>query len=74
MRWKPERPERGAERWVLRFARTPVLCEEGVWVWLEWVMCNGHGLFTARTLNDAADAVQYLKALCAVQEQEATDE
>jgi hypothetical protein len=32
------------------------------------VMCNGHDLFTARTLNDAADAVQYLKALCAVQD------
>lgn len=30
------------------------------------VMCNGHDLFAARTLNDAADAVQYLKALCAL--------
>ena len=38
------------------------------------VMCNGHDLFAARTLNDAADAVQYLKALCAVQEQGADDE
>jgi hypothetical protein len=38
------------------------------------VMCNSHVLFAARTRRDAEAAVQYLKALCAVQEQEATDE
>lgn len=30
------------------------------------VMCNDHDLFLVRTLDDARDAVQYLKALCAV--------
>ena len=76
MRWKPERPERGAERWVLRFAWTPVLCEEGVWVWLEWVQyaqvyemtANRHGwYFTSKQPRVATRLKEVENAVFALQ-------